>query len=240
MIAGPEYGPGERIPPERELATRFGASRMTVRRAIEDLIRLGVLERDSTNGTFIRQPAVVRPVGGPVRGLTQVLRDVSGTPTARLEAFAVEPARSAIARGLQVHAGEPVVVIRRLRLVGDVPFCLETSYLPQALVPGLAAGDVEGGSLYRMLEERYRIQPVRADETIGLSRASPAEAASLGLDADVPVLLLRATVFDAGDRPVEYLVSVNHPDRVAFGVSRPSSVPGQPQEPIRRCARQSK
>lgn len=219
MIAGPQYVPGDRIPPERELAASFGASRMTVRRAIDDLVRLGALERDSTNGTFVSRPAVTRPVGGPVRGLSQILRDAEGRPASRLEAFAVEPATARIASRLQVAPGEPLVVTRRLRLVGDRPFCVETSHVPRMLAPGLAAADLEDASLYRVLEERFGVAPHRADETIGLGRASPEEAASLGLDPGAPVLLLRAVVFDARDVPVEVLVSVNHPERVVFGIS---------------------
>jgi GntR family transcriptional regulator len=152
-----------------------------------------------------------------VLGITQMLRDADGAPTSRLLAFAIEPATAGIAGRLAVGAGEPIVTLRRLRLVGGRPFSLETSYLPRMAVPGLSVEDLADGSLYRVLGERYGIQPTRADETIGLSRASPREAEALELDADAPVLLLRAVVFDQRDQPVEYLVSVNHPDRVEFG-----------------------
>jgi GntR family transcriptional regulator len=229
MIAGPDYAPGDRIPAERDLAARFGASRMTVRRAIDDLVRLGALERDSTNGTFVRRPVVTRPVGGPVRGLSQILRDADGSPTSRLEAFAVAPAGARIARRLGTTPGEPIIELRRLRLAGERPFCVETSYVPRVIAPELTADDLDGASLYRVLEERYGVVPHRADETIGLGRASPDEAASLGLEPGAPVLLLRAVVFDARDVPMEYLVSINHPDRVAFGVSG-----GEPVEPEER------
>ena len=64
MVEGAEYGPGDRIRPERVLSERLCVSRMTVRRAVADLIALGLLERRSTSGTYVRKPQSVRALGG--------------------------------------------------------------------------------------------------------------------------------------------------------------------------------
>jgi GntR family transcriptional regulator len=219
MIEGAEYGPGDRIPSERELSERLGVSRMTVRRAIEDLTGLGLLERRSTSGTFVREPTVLRGVGGPAMSLSQRLRAGGAEPGSRLLSFEAKPAPRKIAERLRLSVGERLVVSRRLRLVNGQPFSLETSYLPQALVPGLAAADLVAGSLYQTLRERYGLAIGTSEDTISLSRATPDEAELLEIEADAPVLLLRSVVADTTGRPVEYLVSVNHPDRVAFRVT---------------------
>ena len=219
MIEGPEYGPGDRLPSERELAERLGVSRMTARRAIEGLVRLGLLERRSTSGTYVPEPQVVRSAGGPALSLSQMLRAAGGESGSRLLSFEAKPAARKVAEGLQLGVGEPVVLTRRLRLINGQPFSLESSYLPQALVQGLAAADLVDGSLYQMLRERYGIAIGSADQTINLSHAAPDEAALLELEAGSPVLLLRAVVTDTSGRPIEYLVSVNHPDRVAFRIT---------------------
>lgn len=90
MIEGLVYSPGERIPSERELAEQLGVSRMTVRRAIENLIQRGLLERRSTSGTFVRQPQVYRRVGEDVAmGLTQMLREEGAVAGSKLLGFEV-------------------------------------------------------------------------------------------------------------------------------------------------------
>jgi len=218
MIEGVVYSPGEQIPSERELSEQLGVSRMTVRRAIENLIRHGLLERRSTNGTYVRQPQVLRRVGKDFAlGLTQLLIMEGVTPGSRLLSFQVIRAPLKIAEKLQLRLGEPVIVLRRVRLANDIPFCIETSYLPADMLPGLSAEDfANNASLYDILQRRYGVSLVKNDETLKLSFATPEEAELLDLKVGAPVLLLRCVVMDENDRRIEYLVSVNHPDRVVF------------------------
>jgi GntR family transcriptional regulator len=218
MIEGTTYSPGEQIPSERELSEQLGVSRMTVRRAIENLIQRGLLERRSTNGTYVRQPQVLRRVGKDfAAGLTQLLKDEGVKPGSRLISFQIMRAPLKIAEKLALRVGAPVIVLKRVRSANDVPFCIETSFLPAELLPGLTAEDfANNGSLYEILRTRYNVQMVKNDETLKLSFATQEEAELLELRPDEPVLLLRCVVMDQDDRRMEYLVSVNHPDRVVF------------------------
>ena len=218
MIEDVEYGPGDRIPSERQLSEQIGVSRMTVRRAVENLVRLGMLERRSTSGTYVRQPQVVRQVGsGSTMGLSQLLRQEGVDPGSRLLSFETMRAPRKIADHLDLRVGQFVVVTRRLRLVNGQPFCIETSYLPSALVPGLAAADlIDSSSLYELLRARYDIVIAKSEQALSISRATEDEAELLEIEVDSPVLFLRGVVTDADGLRVEYLKSVNHPDRVAF------------------------
>jgi len=140
-----------------------------------------------------------------------------GTPGSRLLSFQVIRAPLKIAEKLQLRLGEPVIVLRRVRLANDIPFCIETSYLPADMLPGLSAEDfANNASLYDILQRRYGVSLVKNDETLKLSFATPEEAELLDLKVGAPVLLLRCVVMDENDRRIEYLVSVNHPDRVVF------------------------
>jgi GntR family transcriptional regulator len=219
MIEGLSYSPGDQIPSERELSEQLGVSRMTVRRAIENLIRRGLLERRSTSGTFVRQPQVYRRVGKDVAvGITQLLREEGAVAGSKLLCFETLLAPLKIAEKLKLRLGVPVVMIRRLRTANGKPFCVETSYLSAEIVPGLSAEDLmgESASLYRILAERYGIRLSQNYETLDLSYATHEEAQLLELKEGDPVLLLRSVVMDELDRPVEYLKSVNHPKRVVF------------------------
>lgn len=219
MIEGLVYSPGDQIPSERELSEALGVSRMTVRRAVENLTRRGLLERRSTQGTYVKQPQVLRRVGKEfAQGLTQMLRMTGAAPGSRLLLFEIIPAPVKIAEKLQLRVGEMAVVLRRLRLANGTPFCIETSYLPQKLVPGLCAEDfaLENTSLYAILRERYAIEVSKNDETLKMSYATPEEAELLGLRPNSPIILLRSVISNENDQAVEYLKSVNHPERVVF------------------------
>lgn len=222
MIEDVEYGPGEQIPSERELSDMLGVSRMTVRRAVENLIQMGLLERRSTSGTYVRQPQVVRHVGSqyPV-GLTQMLQQQDMQVGARLLAFDTIRAPRKVADHLELRLGESVIMLRRLRTVNSVPFCIETSYVPAQYLPGLERNDVEGDiSFYALLRERYSISMIRSDGTVKISRCLHEEAELLGLNVGDPVLFMQAVVCDTLNRNVEYIRSVNHPDHVIFRTYR--------------------
>jgi GntR family transcriptional regulator len=218
MVEGPDCSPGDKIPSERALAERLGASRMTVRKAIENLVGLGVLERDSTSGTRVAAPRVTRPINeGQSRSISQIVHSGGGKAGSKLLYFELSRASRKIAERLRVHLGAELVVIRRLRTVNDRPFCVETSLLPAHRVPGLAASDLSGDqSLYALLGERYDIELGTGDSLVSVAPATALEARFLDLQAGSPILLFRSLVFDKRGEPIEYLTSVNHPQLVAF------------------------
>jgi GntR family transcriptional regulator len=225
MIEDVEFGPGDQIPSERELSDMLGVSRMTVRRAIENLITTGLLERRSTSGTYVRLPQVVRPIGPqPALSISQMLEGKESS--ARLLHFEVIRAPRKVSDRLQLRVGEQVILIKRLRSVNDVPFCVETTYVPALRVPGLTPDDFTGNiSFYQLLRQRFEIIPIEADEEIKIARCLPEEASLLGLNEGDPVLFMKSTVSDTQGLPIEYLKSVNHPDRVIFKLLRHPRIP---------------
>jgi GntR family transcriptional regulator len=218
MIASSTYAAGEKIPSERRLAEQFGLSRMTVRQAVEGLVRVGVLERDSTNGTRVASPSIRRVMDSRhVFSISEQIRSSGAEPGSRLIYFARAGADKEIADRLGIQADAPVIGIRRLRTANRIPFCVETSFLPAERVPGLAAADLmEDASLYSILESRYGLRPVARRSEISVAPIEPDHAEWLGLPLGTNVLLLRSIVFDREGNAIEYVVSVNHPDRVSF------------------------
>lgn len=225
MIEGRDFSPGEQIPSERELSEQLGVSRMTVRRAVEELTRMGLLERRSTSGTFLRPPQVLRKLGKDVAvGLTQMLQEEGAVAGSVLLKFVYERAPLKVAEKLNLRVGAEVLVIMRMRTVNGQPFCIETSYIPAEVVPGLAKEDLEepNVSLYSIMQERFGVRFALNNETLKISYATKDEADLLSLKYGEPILLLRLVVSDVNERPVEYLKSVNHPRRVVFrSVSTP-------------------
>jgi GntR family transcriptional regulator len=222
MIEDVEFGPGDQIPSERELSQQLGVSRMTVRRAIENLIGLGLLERRSTNGTYVREPKIARNVGTDlVQSFSQQLLQRGAEPGSQLISFEIIRAPRKVADYLNLRLGKQVYVIRRLRLANNLPICIETSYLPEDLIPDLRKDDLEGEkSLYELLRDRYHLAVFTSDDIISFSQAMEEEAEFLDLQTGDPVLFMRSVVYDTEERPVEYLKSINHPQRVVFRTNR--------------------
>jgi len=218
MIEENELPPGEKIPSERELSEMLGFSRMTVRHGVDELVQLGILERNSTVGTFVRSTKIKRQIGRSSKmGLSQLLKESGVEPGSRLISFEKTRSHHSIAIKLNIRAGEKIVVITRLRLADGLPFCIEKTHIPQSYVPGLSQTDfIENISLYELLKNRYQINIIGAEQRLSLLNITDEEAEYLDILPGRPCILLQTIAFDANNRPIEFVKGINHPDRVVF------------------------
>jgi len=220
LIDGADYGPGDHIPSERALADQLKVNRLTLRKAIDRLVASGRLERNSTNGTRVPVPRLLR--SGDTGSLTRVIQLTGGTPSNRLLHFELSQARDSVATQLSIPVGSDVILVRRLWRVDDTPICIETSYIPADYVPGLEAEDLTAGqSLYSVLKERYGIEAASNTRTISVHTPTSFEEQALNLSPHLSTLLIRLVVEDTGGRPIEYMQSVNHPIHVNFQTASP-------------------
>ncbi len=218
LVRAEGLGPGAKVPSERTLANQLGLSRMTVRQGVENLVRAGVLQRDGTSGTLVADVSVVRIIDSRrAFSMSQLVRGSSAQPGGQLLMFAPGTADAALAARLRIEDGAPVTWMRRLRTADAVPFCIETSCIPTALVPGLVAEDLaQNASLYTLLGERYGLHPTDRDSEISCAPVAAGDAHLLGVREGINVLMVRSLVRDANGRPIESVSSVNHPQRVVF------------------------
>ena len=203
-IAAGQLVPGARLPPERHLAESLGVSRMTVRQALGELERDGLLRRvvGRAGGTFVREPKGEPRSTGPA-GLSAQLRRQGLAAAAELISAEVEPARRRTAAALGLEPNERVVVIVRLRLADGKPLAVERSSLPVRLFPDIEEMDL-GGSLYDLMEESFGRRPVRAVEILETAEARPSDARTLGLKRGAPILLVERIGYAADGTAVEF------------------------------------
>lgn len=172
-----------------------------------------------------------------VQSLTGLFEDVEArgshlrSVVRRLE---VVPADDLVAADLELAVGMPVIAIDRLRFVNGEPWVVAVTHLPRDLVPGLLSDDLSDQSLYALLEHRYGIELTYGRRSVEAAVAHADLAASLGIAASDPVLVLRSVVYGP-DRPVETFVAYHRGDRSRFEVtlSRRASCAGRP-EPVMR------
>jgi GntR family transcriptional regulator len=198
--------PGDRLPAERVLAQRFGVSRMTLRQALGELERHGLLERSKGRygGTFVATPKL--ELAG-TSALSDQLRGLGLAAGARVLG-AVERAAEPHERGL----GRRVYAIERVRLANGEPVALERGAYAVDVYPGLIDEPLDG-SIYELIRALYDDVPVRAQERLEPALARQDEAEALGIDAGAPVMLVERTAFAANGRPVEISRDVFRGDR---------------------------
>lgn len=206
--------PGSMVPTERVLAVEFETSRTTVRQALTELVVEGRLERVQGRGTFVAKPKVAQSL--ELTSYTQDMRAQGLEPASRVITLDFVPADVELAARLDVRPAARVIHLVRLRLVNGEPMAIERTYLAAARFPRLRQHLDQQGSLYAALEAGYGVTLSEAEETIETALASPEEAALLGVEVGLALLLLSRHSFDLDGRPVEWGRSVYRGDRYRF------------------------
>ncbi len=213
-----EYEIGERLPPERELARLYGCSLITVRRALDELSREARVKRSQGRGTFVLAPRL--DVGVTDLSFTEEMQNRGLDAETRLIAARPEAASETVAAALELEPGSPTLYVERLRLAGGEPLLLEMVHLPAERFPGLLASDLEHGSLYALLTERYQTSVARAREALEPVLLPAREARLLGLAPRSLGLLVEGTAFTRDGTPVEFGRTYVRGDRTRYYVER--------------------
>lgn len=202
------------IPSERELAERYGLSRMTVRQAVDSLVAEGRLNRVAGVGTFVAEPKM--DVQIRLASFSEDMRSRGMQPGTTVLGLERISAGAHIAKELEVSVGDSVIRIDRLRYADGVPMSVQSTYLPESLVPGLFDRGLDG-SLHQQLRQRHGLELTWGEQTIEAAAADAATARLLEIPDRSVVLLLRRRTF-AGDRLVEYDASSYRADRYQLWV----------------------
>ncbi|MBV9207051.1 MAG: GntR family transcriptional regulator [Actinobacteria bacterium] len=215
MIESGELPMGTRLDNETDLAEALGLSRPTMRRAIEYLVRRGLLVRKRGIGTQVVHAKVTREVE-----LTSLYDDLGSSgrePFTRVVSFRTEAAPEEVAAKLGIAAGTEVYVFDRLRYADAEPLALMRNHVPAHLASLTAAG-LEAQGLYNLLRANG-IHLRIAKQEIGARAATAAEARALGERRGAPVLTMERSAYDDHGRAVEYGSHIYRASRYSFNLT---------------------
>jgi GntR family phosphonate transport system transcriptional regulator len=211
------YAPGDRLPTEAALATRFGVNRHTVRRALADLAEAGVVQPRRGSGVFVTSRPADYRLGRRVR-FHQNLAEAGLSPSRRITRSETRPATQAEAEALAIGAGSPVHVVEGVSLADGLPVAMFRSVFPGARFPGLLAVLTERSSVTAALMACGLTDYTRAETRLTAKRADPVMALALQVLAGAPVLRSVAVNVDPAGVPVEFGTTWFAGDRVTLTV----------------------
>ena len=202
---------GQAIPSERRLSSELGISRLTVRAALDDLVRDGYLERRQGSGTFVSEPKIAQQL--TLTSFSEDMRRRGMLPGSRTLELRETHAGAAVGRALNVSPDARVMLIRRLRLADGEPMALETLYVPAELVPGLTREQLEDASFYELMERDYGVVIASGMQSIEPTVTNEEESELLGVPLHSPAFLFERTSRSAGEEIVEFVRSLYRGDR---------------------------
>lgn len=211
--------PGDQIPTEEQLSELFQVSRMTARRAVNDLAREGRLIRRQGIGTFVADPIIERQLTR-LTTLSEEMQRLGYTGLhSRILAWRILRSSPPVAKLLGIESKDPILRIRRVRYTGDVPIAVQTIYFPEHLVPGLESQDSEKGSLYQILEGRLHQRIEWARQRIEAVAATKFHAKWLDIAPGSPLLKVTRQSFLADGQPLEITKTYYRPDRYSCQIN---------------------
>ncbi|MEV7627897.1 GntR family transcriptional regulator [Actinoplanes sp. NPDC089786] len=202
--------PGDPMPSERSLCEHLGVSRPTVRAAIDELARDGLLVRQHGRGTFTSPHKISQEVPS---ASGQPVPPAEGDWTSEVLVFRTESAGARLGRRLRVSPGDDLLHVTRRRMVDGEPMAIEEIRLPAALVTGITADDFVAGSLYRLMRERFGVDATDAVQITEPTVTDAQESQLLGVPLYSPALLFERTTRDGRGRVIEFTRSIYRGDR---------------------------
>lgn len=218
-----ELPPGSPIPSERELADRYGVSRLTVRSAIGKLVEEGLLTRARGKGTFTAARRMELQIY--LMSFTGDMRRRGLVPTTEVLGLSAEVPPSDTATALGLDGGQPAHRLARLRRADGVPLAVERGWYHPGPLPGLLDQDLTG-SLYELLASHYDLRFDHASQTVWAEAADRETARLLGIRAGDPLLVFRRISSTRGE-PVEDITSWYRGDRYQVSMQLDPTVPAK-------------
>jgi GntR family transcriptional regulator len=217
ILAGRMASPG-RVPGEFEIARSFGVSRITAKRALDELERDGLVTRQRGRGTLVRPGLPSRPIVANISGLIENLLTVGLKSQVELIEFEHAVPPEPIRAALDLPDGDEALRALRLRYVDKVPLSFSVAWIPGPVGRSIRPNDLKAEPLLAVLE-RKGVLIGRAEQVISAEAADVRVAKLLQVPFGAPLLSVTRVVHDQNDRPVEHIAVLYRPDRYAYSMS---------------------
>lgn len=211
-ILSGERGFGAAVPTEQELGTIHGVSRITARRALDELAQYGLVERRRRVGTRVSFRAPAAPIEGHIDQAVESLIAFGRGTQVRVIEFGEVTASAAVAERLGLATGEPVIHALRLRLADDAPLGAIESFVPAAIGAALSREALTTQPLLELIRAGGHAIGAGA-QIISAVPADPALAALLETEARAAIIRVDRVVRDTDGKPLLFTSARYRGDR---------------------------
>jgi GntR family transcriptional regulator len=204
MILSGKLKPESRIQSEREFSEDLGVSRMTVRKALTELVNEGLLERKHGSGTYVAKPKITYESVELVNYIQAMEQRNIATSTQLLD-FNEMVASRRLSEILEIEIGAPIYHLVLLRFANRVPVILERGYFPSEYYPKMEDWNLEKTSIIDLLTSVYGIQLGRISQSVEAVAATDLVAQQLRVDEGIPLLMLSRLIISRDtNKPVVF------------------------------------
>jgi GntR family transcriptional regulator len=197
------YAPHSQMPSEHELCAMFDVSRITVRQALGDLQKEGLLFKLHGKGTFVSRPKAFQNVTA-LQGFAEAMSSMGYEIVNQLRSFRIVKAERHVAAKLNLPEGAPVVEIHRIRLLNREPVSLELTWVPEAFGKRLSNADLTTRDIFLILENDCGVPLGHAELAIDAILADDDIVDALRVEEGSPVLRIERLTHDASGKPIDY------------------------------------
>lgn len=202
IVAG-IYPPHARLPSESELIARYGVSRITVRNALAELEKEGILFKIAGKGVFVSKPKSFQSLGR-LQGFAESMTGFDCEIFNELLSVRTLPADAEVARRLGLAEREPVGELQRVRYLNREPVSLDITYVRAHIGARLAREDLATRDIFLILENDYGIELGFADLTIDALLADSKVANALQINLGDPILRIARLTHTASGEPLDF------------------------------------
>ncbi|WP_263352841.1 phosphonate metabolism transcriptional regulator PhnF [Acidicapsa acidisoli] len=214
-IARGDYQAGDRLPSEDELLARFGVSRITVRRAVQNLTQRGIVEIRRGLGTFVLAPRFSHELTR-LTGFVEDMNTQGRKASARVISQSEVAASVGVARHLGISRGTRVIRIERVRLADSIPMSFDETYLPLEIGREIVRNDLRVMPIFTLLEEKYGVPLIEAEYSLEAATASAHVAEALSVPEGSPIFRIERTSFTTDGKPIDYEMLSYRGDLIRF------------------------
>lgn len=222
MIENEELEAEQAIPSERELIEMYNISRITVRKALDELVAKGYLYRIQGKGTYVRGKSITQGLF-KLTSCTEDIKRLGMKCAVKVLESEIINADKNISKRLFIAEGEKVFKIKRLFLGDDNPINVTTSYIVYRHLNGIEKYDLSNNSLYKIIEEKYGFKVAKANRTIEAILSHGEYSSQLDIEDGQPLLFFKGETYvqkNSEEFVLEYFKSVYRTNTFKFYIEQ--------------------
>ena len=206
--------PHAKLPGERELCELWNLNRSTLHSAIQELVEEHILYSEKGAGTFVAPPRLERNLQDG-KSTTESMRSTGYFLWTEVLESRVEESDAYISKKLRIPAGSKVFYLRRLRMRGNTPLMIETSYINYEYCEGIESRSFSETSLYQILEG-MGVAMDSGEESVSITYATQEEAKLLKVEPDQFLYYVSGHIDDREGNPIEFFKNVARSDQIRY------------------------